>query len=141
MIEASDLTATDTTRPNTAAVAADQQRVRQALAVAIQRDQAPRKPRYGPSTVSCQPTPTPRTAPLGYRCAVVLHSETGPERFKHLVVCAAISAGRLTYKLAPVHGACPPSLGLTRFRGLFLLRVSPSERSLDAAAASTGVSG
>jgi hypothetical protein len=109
IIEASDLTATDPIRPNTAAAAADLQRVRQALAVAIERDQAPRKPRYGPRTVSCQPTPTPRPAPFGYRCAVVLHSETGPARVKHLVVCAAISAGRMTYKLAPVHGACPPS--------------------------------
>jgi hypothetical protein len=112
MIEASDLTATDTTRPNTAAVAADQQRVRQALAVAIQRDQAPRKPRYGPSTVSCQPTPTPRTAPLGYRCAVVLHSETGPERFKHLVVCAAISAGRLTLQTGAGTRSLPSKPGI-----------------------------
>jgi hypothetical protein len=100
MIEVSDVTESNLILPNTPALAEEEQ-VRQALAVAIQRSRIRRKARFAPRTITCRPAlTTPRGAPIGYRCAVALHSETTATGLKHMVVCAELSAGRLIY--APV---------------------------------------
>ena len=105
MIEVFDVTQANAT-PNTPAAAAEQERIRQALAVAIERHQPSRKAPHTPSMISCQPAKTSYTGqPFGYRCAVVLHSQPSTTRIK-LVVCAQLSGGRLTYQAAPADRAC-----------------------------------
>lgn len=106
MLETSDLTETNLILPNTSADA-EQEQVRQAVAVAIERDLIHHPPHYGPTMVDCHPAAlSAGKTPSGYRCAVDLHSETSATGARRMLVCADLSAGRLIYSRPQAGGAC-----------------------------------
>jgi hypothetical protein len=106
MIETSDLTESNLILPNTPA-AAEQEQVRQAVAVGIARGLIPHPPHYDPTMVDCQPAPpSGENTPDGYSCAVVLHSETSATGSKRMRVCAELSAGHLIHRRPQAGATC-----------------------------------
>jgi hypothetical protein len=104
MIQASEMTTPG--EPNLAGAAAQEQ-VRQALRIALTRDQAKTKSHYTPIEITCAPArPGGDAQPPGYICAATLHSETGPSRVEHLTLCASLVAGRFAYARTPSDGIC-----------------------------------
>jgi hypothetical protein len=103
MIQVSEMT-TPGVRSIVAAAAREQ--VRQALRIALTRDQA--NVRWAPIEITCAPARSGRhEQPPVYLCAATLHSESGASRIKHLTRCVTLVAGRLTDSPVPSTGVCP----------------------------------